>query len=105
MTATILTWLLGAFFLIGGGVNIVAPAPIRAEFQRWGFPGWFHFLVGALELAVAVMLVVPGWRTGGLVLAAVTMVSATAVVLYHKEYSHALIPGAVLAVTCIAAWI
>ena len=105
MTATILTWLLGVFFLIGGGVNIVAPAPIRAEFQRWGVPDWFHFLVGGLELAAAIMLFVPGWRTGGFVLAAATMAAATAVVLYHKEYSHALIPGAVLAVTGIAAWI
>lgn len=102
MTAAILTWLLAAFFIIGGVANILAPGPIRAEFLRWGFPDWFHFLVGALELAAAAMLIIPGWRTGGLLLAAATMASAVAVVLYHREYSHALIPGAVLVMIGVA---
>ncbi|NTZ64120.1 DoxX family protein [Agrobacterium tumefaciens] len=105
MTAAILTRLLAAFFIIGGGANILAPGPIRAEFFRWGFPGWFHFLVGALELAAAAMLIIPGWRTGGLILAAATMVSAIAVVLYHREYGHALIPVVALTITGVTAWV
>lgn len=104
MTAAILTWLLAAFFIIGGVVNILAPGPIRAEFLRWGFPDWFHFFVGTLELAAATMLIIPGWRCGGRILAAATMASAAAVVLYHREYTHALVPAAVLVVIGVTAW-
>ena len=103
MIATGLAWSLALFFFVGGGVNIVAPPSVRDGFIRWGFPSWFHFVVGAMEIAAAAMLVVPALHIFGLLLSAATMMSAVIVVLYQREYTHAILPGAVLLVIAITA--
>jgi hypothetical protein len=103
MLATGFTWSLALFFVIGGGANIVAPPSIRDGFLRWGFPSWFHFVVGALEIAAAAMLIMPASHAFGLLLSAATMISAVIVVAYHREYTHAILPGAVLLVIAITA--
>jgi hypothetical protein len=103
MIAASLAWSLAVFFVVGGGTNIVAPPAIRDGFIRWGFPPWFHFVVGAMEVAAAAMLVVPTLRMVGLVLGAATMISAVIVVIYQREYTHAFFPSAVLLVIAITA--
>jgi hypothetical protein len=29
---------------------------VGPEYQRWGYPDWFHFMTGGLELVVALLL-------------------------------------------------
>jgi len=31
-------------------INLLAPGSTAAEYKRWGYPDWFHFVTGALEL-------------------------------------------------------
>lgn len=81
----------------------MAPPSIRDGFIRWGFPSWFHFVVGAMEIGAAAMLLVPTLRIPGLLLGAATMMSAVIVVIYQGEYTHAVLPGAVLLVIGITA--
>ena len=47
---------LAAFFVVGSLGNIFAPPSIYEEYLRWGYPGWFHFVTGSLELTTAVLL-------------------------------------------------
>jgi uncharacterized membrane protein YphA (DoxX/SURF4 family) len=84
-------------------MNIVAPPSIRDGFFRWGFPPWFHFVVGGMEISAAAMLAVPALRTFGLLLSATTMASAVIVVIYQREYTQAFFPSAILLVIVIAA--
>ncbi|WP_424140313.1 hypothetical protein [Roseomonas chloroacetimidivorans] len=38
----ILAWLLAAFFLVGSIGSAFVSAEIAADYERWGYPNWFH---------------------------------------------------------------
>ncbi|WP_449427982.1 DoxX family protein [Rhodanobacter umsongensis] len=46
----ILPFALAAFFVVGSLSNIFAPGSIYGEYLKWGYPRWFHFVTGSLEL-------------------------------------------------------
>ena len=52
----VLALALAAFFVVGSLSNIFAPPSIYEEYLRWGYPRWFHFVTGSLELTTAVLL-------------------------------------------------
>jgi hypothetical protein len=104
MIASVLNYLLVAFFLLGAAINVAAPPTVRDEFARWGFPSWFHLVVSALELAAAVLLALPAYRKFGVAIGGMAMLGAAAVVLYHGEFAHTLAPGAVLVVLVAFIW-
>jgi hypothetical protein len=89
---SILAGVLAAFFLFGSLGNMVAPASILEEYKRWGYPPWFHFVTGAMEFAVAALLVSRSTRFAGTVLATILMCAAAATVVLHGEYAHAIAP-------------
>lgn len=101
---TLLAWLLAAFFLIGAIGNIFATEQIAADYARWGYPGWFHYLTGSLELITAMLLALISLRFWGAVLGAVLMVAASSTVLLHREYGHAIAPLVVLASSAAVGW-
>lgn len=90
-------WALAAFFLTGVAVNLRPPPPILQDYARWGYPSWFHYVTGVLELATAVLLVTARTRLYGAVLGALVMGAALLTVILHGEFAHATAPGAVLA--------
>ncbi len=47
---------LAAFFVVGSLSNIIAPGSIYQEYLKWGYPHWFHFVTGSLELTAAILL-------------------------------------------------
>lgn len=99
--AKVLRFLVIAFFLLGGIGNLVGVANVADEFARWGYPRWFHYVAGTLELATAVLLAVRSSRLWGVLLGAALMTAAAATLLWHAEYAHALAPLLVLA--CVSA--
>jgi hypothetical protein len=42
--------------VVGSLSNIFAPPSIYEEYPRWGYPRWFHFVTGSLELTTVVLL-------------------------------------------------
>lgn len=92
---------LAAFFLLGGSMNIFASDAILADYHRWGYPGWFHYLTGALEWTTAVLIAIPRSRLLGSLLGCALMTSAAATVLLHGEYAHALAPLIVLTLVAL----
>ncbi|SDO96099.1 DoxX-like family protein [Lutimaribacter pacificus] len=98
-------WLLAAFFVIGGTMNIFATEQILADYDRWGYPGWFHYLTGTLEWASAILMIFPATRLAGSALAGCVMLGAAATVLSHGEYGHAVPPLVVLALVCLNLWL
>lgn len=89
----LLAWVLAAFFFVGGLGNIFASEAILADYARWSYPDWFHYVTGALEIFTAALILLA--RRAGLALAAMIMASAVATVLWHGEFIHA-VPGAVV---------
>ena len=102
---TFFALLLAAFFLVGSLGNILASEQIVAEYARWGYPSWFHYVTGTLELTAAVLLAIRQWRLWGGLLGAVIMVAASLTTLLHGEIAHALAPLMVLSICTAVGWL
>lgn len=93
----ILAWALAAFFMVGALGNTFPPAPIVENYSRWGYPSWFHYVTGGLELLTALLLALGSTRLVGVVLGSAVMGGAAATLLFHGDFSHAILPLVVLA--------
>lgn len=59
MTLLALSVFLALLFLLAGGSKLFAPEMHFKDFQEWGYPIWFIFVVGAIEVAGAALLLIP----------------------------------------------
>lgn len=100
-----IAWLLAAFFVLGGVMNIFVSPQAVADYERWGYPAWFHYVTGTLELTAAALLIRKKTRFLGAMLASLVMIAAATTVLSNGEISHALAPLIVLAVSIVVAWL
>lgn len=98
-------WLLAVFFLIGSFGNIFASDGIAADYARWGYPTWFHYMTGLLELSTAVLLLLKPMRFWGALLGAAIMAAAVATLALHGEYAHSIAPLVVLTIAAVVGWI
>lgn len=101
----VLAWLLAAFFIVGAVINCALPVSIRKDYERWGYPDWFHYVTAALELVVAALLLVPASRPLGAALGTAVMAAAAGTTLIHQEYGRAVAPSVVLLLTATLGWI
>jgi hypothetical protein len=96
---------LAAFFVVGSLSNIFAPGSIYEEYLRWGYPHWFHFVTGSLELTTAVLLAQERTRLWGSALGCTVMLAALATVALHGEYGHGMPPLIVATLSIVVGWI
>jgi uncharacterized membrane protein YphA (DoxX/SURF4 family) len=65
-TKNIITWILAvilALAFFGAGITKLFGVETQIKhFQSWGYPLWFRFPVGLVEIAFAIGLVIPGFR-------------------------------------------
>lgn len=101
----VLALALAAFFVVGSLSNIVAPGSIYEEYLKWGYPSWFHFVTGSLELTAAVLLARERTRLLGSMLGCTVMLAALATVTLHGEYGHGVAPIVVATLTLAVGWI
>jgi hypothetical protein len=99
-----LPFALAAFFVVGSLTNIFAPGSIYEEYLKWGYPRWFHFLTGSLELIAAILLFRARSRLLGSALGCTVMLAALATVIIHGEYGHAVPPLIVATVSLVVGW-
>lgn len=85
---TLGVWLAATAFFVGGIANATGHPKIRDSFVRLGFPAWWCRVTAALEVAAALLLLMPGWRAIGLALGACIMAAAIAAILWRKIYDH-----------------
>jgi hypothetical protein len=99
-----LTGALSAFFALGFVINTFAVKKVGPEYERWGYPDWFHFVSGGLELLVALLLPAAVTRPFGIMLGSAIMLAAVATVIYHREYPRAVPPFIVFVLLAILGW-
>ncbi len=102
---SILNWVLIVFFVFGGAGNIIAPPAVLTDYQRWGYPGWFHYLTGMFEVTAAMLLIFSGTRLAGVGLGCALMIAAAVTVALHGEYAHAIAPLIVFVLMCLNGWL
>lgn len=93
---TVLAWLLAAICFGAGAFNLAGSRKVRETFAQYGYPSWWHVLTGILEMAGAVLTVMPSTRRLGATLLAAVMIAAFVTVVRHKDRA-AIVPAAVLA--------
>lgn len=106
MPDNLATWALYgliAVYSIGGIVNIVGPKGVRDSFVAWGYPRWFNYVTGALELLAVAMILYAPTQLYGVALGAVIMVAALASLVLNRAWNHA--PGPVLMLVLTAIWL
>jgi uncharacterized membrane protein YphA (DoxX/SURF4 family) len=81
-TARVLSILLALVYVVVAVAQIAGVAGVAESFARWGYPTWFRYLIGVLELAGAAILLIPKISGFACVLLGVLMVGAI--------YTHAL---------------
>jgi len=96
---------LAAFFVVGSLSNIIAPGSIYTEYLKWGYPHWFHFVTGSLELTAAILLFRARSRLWGAALGGAVMCAALATVIIHGEYGHAVPPLVAAIWAVVVGWI
>lgn len=101
----VLRWVLAAFFVFGGLGNTFASETIVADYQRWGYPDWFHYLTALFELSAAALLIVRPRHLYGAFLGGAVMLAAAGTVIAHGEYSHAIPPLVVFGFSALAGFL
>jgi hypothetical protein len=81
-------WLLVAAFFGAGLFNAIGSQGAQSDFARWGYPRWWCFFTGGVEILSAVLIALPATRTVGLALGAVIIAAAVMTVLRHRDFSH-----------------
>lgn len=99
-----LTVILAAFFLIAGGLKLRgAPSQIDS-FAHWGYAGWFLYVVGAVEVAGAIGLLVPRLAGSAAMLLGGTMLGAALTHLVHHEMKAVPIPLVILGLLAVVGY-
>jgi hypothetical protein len=101
----VLPLVLATFFVVGSLSNMFAPGPIYEEYLKWGYPSWFHFVTGSLELTAAVLLFLAPTRVLGSALGFAVMFAALVTVFVHGEYGHAIPPLVAATFSWAVGWI
>lgn len=104
----VLLWILTAFltaiFLTAGGTKL-AGLPVQADnFARWGYPGWFMYVVGVVEAGGAIALLAPRIAGFAALLLCGTMVGAALTHLLHDEMTAAPVPLVLLALVALVGY-
>jgi uncharacterized membrane protein YphA (DoxX/SURF4 family) len=100
----VLQALLALLFLLMGSQKLMGEAETAANFARWGYPGFMLYLIGFLEVAGGIGLLVP--KLSGLAAAGLVglMIGAIFTHLSHSEYSMAPVPVVVGIIAAVIAY-
>jgi putative oxidoreductase len=100
----VLSALLAAVFLMAGIPKLMGVEAHVRHFATWGYPDWFRLVVGTVEVASAVLLLVPGFAFFGATGIAVIMVGATYVIRAPQEAGQAPVTLTFLALAALVAY-
>ncbi|MGW4242487.1 DoxX family protein [Nocardia sp. NPDC004722] len=113
--ATGFLWFVALEFL-AGAVTKFWPGPTffgpsyAEKFPEWGWPGWFRFVVGALEGLCAVLLILPyhesRFLAAAILILVLTGATVTHIVNHHgpKESTAAPLHLVIMLIIALATW-
>jgi hypothetical protein len=99
-----LNLLLVTAFFISGLVQLSASAATLDFYDSFGFPKDFSQVIGFLEIASALLLIMPTTRMGGSMAGGMVAASAAATACLQGSLSGSSIPATLFAVIAVNAW-
>lgn len=92
-------------FLMFGGTKLAGQQMHVENFAKWGYPSWFMYLTGLIEVVGAVLLWPQRTRLIGALLLVATMLGAIATHLVNGEgLAAAAMPIVLLLLAAFVAW-
>lgn len=88
MFQIVLTWITAAAFAGAGIYNALGKSATKVDYVRWGYPAWWCYVTGALELVTAALIAAPMTRFMGLTLGAVIIAVALLTIARRREFAH-----------------
>lgn len=96
--------ILGLLFLAAGGSKLWDPATHAEKFAHWGYPLWFVYVTGIIEVLGAIGLFIPAGRLYGVLLLSITMIGATVTHIRAGEMGAFPVPLVLLLGLLTLAW-
>lgn len=84
--------------------KLLSSPGVLDRFATYGFPSGFHFVIGAIELAGAILILVPKTRRYAILLLGVIVIGAAGTHLVHDPLAQLLRP-LVFGIFLAAAWL
>ena len=101
----IVLWVvLGVMFIIAGGAKLMGEHSQVEHFEQWGYPIWFLYVTGIIEVGGGLCLFIPKAQFYGIVVLSITMVGAALTHLRAHEMSAFPVPLVLLALLMTLAW-
>lgn len=91
-------------FLMFGGSKLAGQQMHVENFARWGYPTWFMYLTGLIEVVGAVLLWPQRTRLIGALLLVATMLGAILTHLVNGEAAFIAMPVVLLLLAAFVAW-
>jgi hypothetical protein len=88
MIQVLALWLPVVAFVGAGLFNAIGMRATREGFVRWGYPWWWCYVTGGLEILCAILIALPSARPAGLILGTAILGAALLTVLRHGEFMH-----------------
>jgi uncharacterized membrane protein YphA (DoxX/SURF4 family) len=104
LVVMILSVLLALAFLSAGGTKLVSSDEAALDFEEVGYPGWFAAVTGVLEVAGAVLIIIPAARFYGATLLVCVMAGAIFTHAGAGQFGMLLPPVMLLMLASIVAW-
>jgi len=101
----VLAAILAAFFLLAGGLKLRGAPSQVDNFAHWGYAGWFLYVIGAVEAAGAMGLLVPRLAGFAAMLLGGTMLGAALTHLVHHEMKAVPIPLVILGLLVVVGYV
>jgi putative oxidoreductase len=101
---TALWVVLGAMFLMAGGAKLMGSHSQVEHFAQWGYPLWFLYLTGIIEVGGGICLFIPKAQFYGIVVLSLTMVGAALTHLRAHEMNAFPVPVVLLCLLVLLAW-
>lgn len=95
---------LSLVFLASGGAKLAGLAFETVAFEKWGYPLWFMYLTGVIELAGGVGLLVGRLSALAGACLALMMIGAVSTHVVHAEWGVLFVAAALLLLLAAHAW-
>lgn len=100
-----LVWALAAMFIISGLTKFLGSAALLDTFANWGYPAWFAYLIGGVELFAGILLMVPHLKVFGAFILTMEMFGAFLTHAMHGEVLMAFLPLVVMGLTATVTYL
>ncbi len=91
-------------FIMAGGAKLMGQHSQVEHFAQWGYPLWFVYLTGLIEVSGGICLLIPKAQFYGVVVLSVTMVGAALTHLRAGEMGAFPVPVVLLCLLVGLAW-